>query len=229
MSDYGDAIFRDGPHGDAHAAVRDALPALLHGRVSAAERAALEGHLAACHACDREFRMLATIRDLYAAPAYADPTPTVGVDRIAAAVRARTVGAGAGSAIAPSRAVSAPVVRATVLPPRRAPAWARRGTVRAFAASALLAIGTGAVFLHRPTAGPTSVTHAAGAPNAVSLAAGPRVAPRDPSGSLLGASFSDLSDAELAAVVAAVDDPASAAPAAEPAPVGPTVLAPDAE
>lgn len=219
MSDHGAATPREEPHDAAHDAVRDALPALLHGRVSASQRAALEGHLAACHRCEAEFRTLAAVRDLYTAP-----VRHVSVDRIAAMVRARTVVAGANPSDGVPPVAPAPtLVRAGAVPTRRAPAWARRGAVRAFAASALLAIGSGGLLLHRTASAPAPGAAARTRADAPVLA--PRAAtPRDPSGSLLGASFSDLSDTELAAVVAAVDDPASATPAAEPTPVAPTVL-----
>ena len=231
MSDFGAVTPREEPFDAAHDAVRDALPALLHGRVTASARAELDTHLASCRACEADVRTLAAIRDLYATP-----TAGVSIDRIAAAVRARTVvasassldvGDGAPGLARPGHAPIAHYRRAAAVP-RRAPAWARRGGVRAFAASALLAIGSGVMLVSRA---PTAPTHrATAAVVASATAAVPHAAPTpDANGSLLGASFSDLSDSELAAVVAAVDDPASPTPAAEPAPVTPTVLAPDGE
>lgn len=229
MSDHG-AITQ--PHDASHDAVRDALPALLHGRVSASARADLERHLAGCPACDAEFRLLAAVRDLHAAP----PLAAVSVDRIAVAVRARTVATPVGTADRETVAgnVVAPRRNAGGSPlPSRAPAWARRGAVRAFAATALLTLGSGAILLHHSTVHSRPVIAGAATPTGAPAAGTPStVAARvstasSQEGSLLGANFSDLSDAELAAVVAAVDDPASATPAAEPASVAPTGLGPD--
>ncbi|GJG88621.1 hypothetical protein tb265_38020 [Gemmatimonadetes bacterium T265] len=217
MSDH-DAFTPDSePHAAAHAAVRDALPALLHGRAPASQRAELEAHLATCDACRGEYGTLAAVRDAY-------PVPSIAVDAIAAAVRARTLPAG----IPSERRTAAPgadrrPARVVAIPARHTPAWARRGALRAFAATALVAIGSGAMWLHTTRPAPVRPAPRAGAPMAT------RPAPADSNGSLLGVNFSDLNDSELAAVVAAVDDPASTTPAAEPAPVAPVVLAPDAE
>ncbi len=219
MSDFGAVPPREEPHDGAHDAVRDALPALLHGRVTATERADVERHLAHCAACDAELQLLASARALYTAPA-----PTLDVDRIAATVRARTVAA---PPAAPPH--DAFVVRTGAVSAHRRstlPTWTRTGALRAVAATALLAIGSGALLYRQPAVAPTRpAVVVAEAPSTSS----PRPADRDPSGTLLGASFADLSDSELAAVVAAVADPASSTPAAEPAPVAPSVLSPDGE
>ncbi len=217
MSDFGAATPHEEPHDAAHEAVRDALPALLHGRVTASARAELDAHLATCAACRADFATLGAIRDLYTMQSPAAASPAVSVDRIADAVRART-------AVRPAEPVPS---RPTRVPPRRAPAWARRGTVRAVAASALLAIGSGAMLISRTPRTPAVQGPAA---SAVALRSDtPAVRATGASGSLLGANFSDLDDGELAAVVAAVDDPASPTPAAEPTPVTPNVLVPDGE
>lgn len=205
----------DDPSRDAHAAVRDALPALLHGRVTAAERDALQAHLEACAPCAGEYRLLALLQE-----AHAGAPPSVSVDRIAAAVRARTVRA------------AAPAPRPLTQPPtgRRGPAWASRRTLRAFAATALVALGSGVLVLHgsRPTQ-PTVASTRTRSPLAAATPRAAAVVDADPNASLLGASFADLSESELAAVVAAVDDPASASPASEPGPVVPDVLTPEGE
>ncbi|HEY0778417.1 MAG TPA: zf-HC2 domain-containing protein, partial [Gemmatirosa sp.] len=121
MSDFGAATPHEEPSDAAHAAVRDALPALLHGRVTTSARAELDAHLARCAECEAEYRTLAAIRELYATPA-----PAISVDRIAAAVRARTAAPATivSPAIAPPAIAPPAVVRATPVPPRRAPAWA---------------------------------------------------------------------------------------------------------
>lgn len=215
MSDHGSTTPREELFGGAHDAVRAALPALLHGRVTAGERAELDAHLATCASCAAEYRVLTRLRDVYVAEA-----PPLALDRIAAAVRARTrPGVATSTAAPPAGAVRVP-------PQRRAPAWARRGAGRAVAATVLLALGSSALFLprgdrrapHTAPAGGTAPVHAA-AGEAPPIQ--PPTSAADPSGSLLGASFSDLSDSELAAVVAAVADPAAATPSAEPGSVTP--------
>ncbi len=238
MSDYGHTTPREEPFDGAHDAVRDALPALLHGRVTAAERAELDAHLAGCAGCAAELRTLARLRDLQLADA-----PPIALDRIAAAVRARTVpvtptapGRTFAPLVAPIGAPSASRAATAPARARRAPAWARRGSLHALAATLLVAFGSGAVLLqssdHVPARRAVQVaaqTATRGAVQTTARSIDAPVAVADPGGSLLGASFSDLDDRELAAVVAAVDDPAPAAPSADPTPVTPTVLAPDGE
>ena len=116
MSDH-DTTPGEKPDDAAHELVRDALPALLHGRASASERARVERHLAECPACDAEYQLLASVRELY-------PTPPISVDRIAAAVRARTV---------PAPAVVSR--QSTVRPGTRASASAMPSALRAIPAS----------------------------------------------------------------------------------------------
>jgi hypothetical protein len=111
------------------------------------------------------------------------------------------------------RAVTAPKV------PRRAPAW----RLRAAAAVALLAAGTGAVVLGRGTDVPRDAAPAP-APSAI-VAAGPSggvaapVAPAAP----LGEALADLSDEEVRLILAAVD--ADAGLEIEPDGAGPVVAA----
>jgi hypothetical protein len=52
--------------------VRDRLPDLLHGRLSAAERLVVEGHLAACEECAAELALLAELRREMNAPELLD-------------------------------------------------------------------------------------------------------------------------------------------------------------
>lgn len=235
MSDFDGVPQREEPQDGAHDAVRDALPALLHGRVTASERAALEVHLAACDTCDAELQLLTSARALYV-----DAAPSAAVDRIAAAVRARTASvatSGTGAellvvrrAAFASRTVATP--RAPTHPARMRhastrPVWTRTAALRACAASALLAIGSGALLYHSPVVAPARRADAVASVPATTIPS--RMAEREASGSVLGTSFADLSDSELAAVVAAVDDPSSSAPAAEPTPVTPGMLTPDGE
>lgn len=105
----------------ANDAVRDELPALLHGRLTAARRAAVEAHLATCAACAGELAVLREVHDaLAAAPA---------VD-VAAIVRAL-----------PRPAAGAAVVS---LPARRR--W-RATTVLPLAAAAVAALAVALPFL----------------------------------------------------------------------------------
>jgi anti-sigma factor RsiW len=52
--------------------VRDRLPDLLHGRLSASERLVVEGHLAACEECAAELALLAELRREMDAPELVD-------------------------------------------------------------------------------------------------------------------------------------------------------------
>ena len=66
----------DCPNGD----IRDRLPDLLHGRLGAAERAAVEAHLRACQDCRDELELLRSMRGALGR------VPAVNVDAIAAQI-----------------------------------------------------------------------------------------------------------------------------------------------
>lgn len=214
--------------GCADDGVRDALPALLHGRLAGAERARVEAHVAGCAACAAELAVLRDVRGALAAGA-----PRLELDAIAATVRAATVPASTPALVPGARvAPAAPLAPAWAVGPapvagsrwRGARAW------RALAATVLVAAGTAGVWL-----GQGSSANRATAPNAgVAVAPAARVgtprghvgdssavlasapAPttvRPPAastvlasaGAALGAHFDDLSDDELQTVLDAVD------------------------
>ena len=232
------------PDLSGHAFVRDALPALLHGRLAPGERARVQAHLTGCAPCRTELALLTLVRD-----AHREAAPALSLERIAAGVRARTLRSVDGTQRpAPNRELrtrrAAPRMRMvrSARPPSRArasslrwsPAWSG-GAARAVAAAALLAVGAGAWWAEHGGSTPAALPRT-GAPSSagVQLATtggsgveGPApttvAAAGDGDSSLLGASFSDLSDRDLAAVVAAVDA-AVASPDDEPAPVDPTPL-----
>lgn len=58
-----------------NAAMRDALPDLMHGTLPPDKRAVVRAHLDGCDACRAELALLARVRD-------AVPTPTMATDRI---------------------------------------------------------------------------------------------------------------------------------------------------
>jgi predicted anti-sigma-YlaC factor YlaD len=64
--------------------IRELLPEYLNGMPSAARRAAVESHLAACEDCRDEMAMLQLVREAYA------PTPTVNVAAIVSALPKRS-------------------------------------------------------------------------------------------------------------------------------------------
>lgn len=64
-----------------NADVRDALPALLHGRLDASDSAAILAHLETCAVCRAEFELLKSVR------AAAPLAPAIDATRIAAAIK----------------------------------------------------------------------------------------------------------------------------------------------
>ena len=215
----------------ANVEVRDLLPELLHERLVEAERVRVAAHVATCVDCAAELSLLRAT----AAVANTD-TPRVDPGMIAAQVLTRLHEARTARAATP---VEAPP---RVLPLRpRAPLW-RRASMRAAAAAVVLLGGTGVVLRARHdggapalavtpiapsrpaavagTPGPSRGEVVTAAPETVAQAA-TRAASRAPE-SVLGASFGDLSDEELAAVVEAVEA-TDRGPAADPVPA-PTVV-----
>ena len=68
----------------ANVEVRDALPALEHGRLPEGERRRVERHVEACAACAAELALLRDVRGLVGAGA-----PALDLDRLALARRGR--------------------------------------------------------------------------------------------------------------------------------------------
>jgi anti-sigma factor RsiW len=210
----------------ADEAMRDALPALDHGRLPGSERRAVEAHLAVCASCVEELALLRDVRTSLTAAA-----PSLDLDRLARAVAASTrVATAEGAEVIPL----APRLAARQAPARRL--WMRAGGLRAAAAAMLIGGGVGAVTLARrgdqPVAtgsAPASVvaagaaTRGAGAAEpsvgSVATANTPAAAGAAPARAahVLGQPFDDLSDAELDAVLLAIDDADAELPALEPA------------
>lgn len=67
--------------------LRDLLPELMHGTLDAESRRAVEAHVASCAECAEELALLRSLRSAL------EPAPRVDVQRIAAAVNARTTNA----------------------------------------------------------------------------------------------------------------------------------------
>jgi anti-sigma factor RsiW len=206
------------------AAVRDALPDLLHGRLDGGARLPTERHVAECAGCAAELALLRDARAAVHAGA-----PAVDVAAVAAAVRAATVPAG--GARQPARP-ALEVSRSVPSPPRvAAPGrWRAGRPLLALAATVLVAVGAGAAWLGagggsgagRDAAGDTAGAVAgvvARAPLAADGGAGPAVLATAEPG--LGARFDDLTDEELQAVIAAVEGSDRTLPDEELAPAAP--------
>jgi anti-sigma factor RsiW len=205
----------------AEVELRDALPALDHGRLSDRDRRRLERHLEECAACEAELALLRDVRLLTTSGA-----PVLDLDRIAAGVRGATVRPGPG--VLDERVAA--LARRRERPRGTArPAWVTRLTsgagLRAAAALLIAAVG-GAVVATR---GQESVPPIA--PQGAVVAA-PTVSPAAPAGSAggiagdtaghaLGDRFPDLSEDELSAVLVALEDDDAALPALEPAMLAP--------
>jgi hypothetical protein len=200
----------------ADEAMRDALPSLDHGRLPAAERQAVEAHVAVCAYCAVELTLLRDLRASLAATA-----PRVDLERIALAVAAST---------RPAVAEHADVVPIAPRLAARARGWMRPGGLRAAAAALLTVAGVGAVTMARrggqPAAPPSVVASAPGTdtvspttPAAGTQATATSRADAAPARAAhaLGEQFDDLSDAELHAVLLAIDDEDAELPALEPA------------
>jgi hypothetical protein len=212
--------------------VLERLPELLHERLSAVERERVLAHVRGCAACAAELAWLRTMRDGIVAAA-----PRVDVAAIARGVHAK-LGAAPTLRLVTTDEAPPPVVRGTR--PVTRPRWASAG-LRAAAALAVVAAGAASVLVSRrgPDAPPRV---AVGAPATSSAPTGSASAPQGepsapstpdvPAASLqvasaeteapLGVSLADLSDDELAAVIAAVDAEGGALPA-DPAPATPVV------
>lgn len=165
--------------------LRDLLPDLLHGTLDAGMQRTVEAHVASCTECAEELALLRSLR------AAMERSPAVDVQRIAAAVNARTTHA-------PRR------------PERRTP-WRI-----AIAAAALLAVGGIGYAVSTRHASPPNVA-VAPAPTSTprDSAAQQAVAATYADADVIG-SLADLSDADVRVLAASLDT-LSALPGVEPA------------
>jgi hypothetical protein len=220
----------------------DRLPDLLHERLTVAERERVLAHVRGCAECAAEHAWLRTMRDGIVAAA-----PRVDVAAIARGVHAK-LGATPTLRLVTTDENAAPIARRS--PPVTRPvarSWWKSTQLRAAAAVAIVAAGAGAVAIARHDGraavgvpdvaeyvvpiDTTKDTVVGTGPDAhvvpKARAAGPsagapvQVASAEP-GAPLGVALSDLSDEELAAVLAAIDDEGGTLPA-DPAPAAPVV------
>jgi len=214
------------------------LPDLLHERLAADERERVLSHVSACDDCQAELAWLRATREGLVAAA-----PRIDTAAIARAVHAQLASTPTLRLVTGEGAQ--PIARRARGESR--PRWATT-RLRAAAALVVVAAGAGAVVLSRGTAdrpapsvgqvarapitapttpaAPSADTVTTPAPRASTPAPSPApltVASAEPAAPL-GASFADLSDAELAAVIAAIDDEGGTLPA-DPAPT-PNVVTP---
>jgi len=182
--------------------MRDQLPEYVHGTLSADAAARVDRHLEGCASCRHEVVVLKSVRAVAALR-----TPAVDVSAIVAAL-------------------PAPPARVLVLEPR-----SRRFTVRhwqyAAAAVLVLAVGTTTMWRAAPVADPMRVADSATVVAPLPLAADTPVAVALPAavrdGMSLGGGLSDLSVADLQALLIQMDsvkilpsrDPASMTPVIE--------------
>lgn len=226
--------------------VRDLLPDLLHERLAGDERMRVVSHVDTCADCSDELTLLRTAIVTVTAEA-----PPVDTRAIAAGVLARL---GAERTERSERVMETPMLSLVaddgawrVVRQARRSLWSMPA-MRAAAAAVVMVLGTAVVVRQRGatdgTPNATSAAHApvvsapairstpsATAPVAIAPHSAPestsRATVKHPSSpSALGASFADLTDAELEAVLAAVDGP-DALPAAEPAPAPAVVTSGD--
>lgn len=188
--------------------VRELLPELLHGMLSARERATVERHLASCVACTSELELLGRVRTLMA------QAPAVDVGRVSAALSAAR------------RPASPPLVAITAASPRERLARSRVRPWQAIAAAMLLVVGLTAAGLTalRQTADSPVSSQTVVAPAGKATTETPPVAvvavetTGDASALSLGGVLSALTDAELEEMITELDDLA-ALPATEPRPI----------
>ena len=211
----------------AEVELRDALPALEHGRLSDGDRRRLERHLEVCAACEAELALLRDVRMLATGGA-----PALDLDRIAAAVSGATVRPRAGQANeqVDERVVSLAARRERTRTPAR-PSWATRLTggagLRAAAALLLAAVGGAVVAVSGDDARPWTGSAAVASGPAITRTPGGTVSPSNElasaaaglgaAGHALGDQFQDLSEDELSAVLVALEGDDAALPALEPA------------
>jgi hypothetical protein len=214
----------------ANVEVRDLLPDLLHDRLGAAEREHVRAHVSGCDDCSAELSLLRASIAVAATDA-----PRVDAALLARQVLGRLHAAADVRPLAPEIARDA---RRITLAPRRA-RWGG-GALRAAAAVVVLVSGAAALVLGRsgqrspvvvsppvavapvPEAVDSPTTELAAAPAAVAESVPeqpvtPARSTAQVAQSALGASFGDLTDDELAAVLEAVDAK-DRGPAADPAP-----------
>jgi anti-sigma factor RsiW len=200
----------DCPNGE----IRDQLPAYVHGRLDAATRAAVEAHIAGCAECATELALLHSARRVMNAG-----TPVVDVRRIVAALPAP------------------PAVRVAGIRPARKPVWS---TLRIAAALATVAIGGVSIaVVQRLTAPETAAIPVVALVPATTPVQAPVVAtpvpapvpvavPTQAEGGevsegaplTVGGGISDMSDADVKALLGAIDN-LDGVPDAEPQPTVP--------
>ncbi|HEY2897038.1 MAG TPA: zf-HC2 domain-containing protein [Gemmatimonadaceae bacterium] len=191
-------------------ALRDLLPELVNGRLDAEMRQRVEAHVAACGECADELALLRSLR-----PALMRE-PVIDAQRIAAAVRAQTAG---GGSRAPARAGNAARWKVAIA----AAALLAAGAL-GYAAKVHRGSGTPDVAIAQPASAPIAVPPASAPLHATEhqvAVAPPRIATRAASAPTALASagvpenVSDLSDEQVRALTASLDD-LSAIPDAEP-------------
>lgn len=206
---------------------RDALPDLLHGRLTGEARARADAHVAMCVACAAEFALLRAARRAIVAGA-----PPVDAAAIAGAVRKATVQGAHGSGL------TARPVTVRIAPHVARTTWRGSRQLRALAATVLVVIGAGALVYGRASRdlGTPATSDAPGVAMTSAGTAGPTGA-RESSidtaregaavlavaGPALGARFDDLTDEELRAVLAAIDGTDASLVSFEPEPATPAV------
>jgi anti-sigma factor RsiW len=204
----------DCPNGE----MRDQLPAYVHGRLDAATRAAVEAHIAGCAECATELALLHSARRVINAG-----TPTVDVRRIVAAL--------------PAPPAARRVARVPGIRPARKPVWS---TLRIAAALATVAIGgvsiavvqrltapeptlvpavaTAPVTTPAPVVAPVQPAPVVATPAPVDVPAAGEVSEGAPL--TVGGGMSDMSDADVKALLGAMDN-LDGVPDAEPQPTVP--------
>jgi hypothetical protein len=201
--------------------VRERLPELLHERLVGAERERVLAHLDECADCAAELALLRSARAVVVANG-----PRIDAASIARAVQLQLAATRTENGVIP-------IARPTE---RRRPLWSST-PLRAAAAVVLMAMGAGGVLVARRdgtsvSASRDTVALAAPTPSAAVPATAVATAPvptpprvDGAPGSALGATFADLTDDELAAVLEAIDGTDGSLPA-DPAPT-PSVVNPD--
>ena len=190
-----------------NAEIRDLLPLMAHGRLTPAERDAVTMHVASCADCRAELALLqAAQRAIDGAAPRVDATAIARAVESAVQVRRAPVRRWAS---APLRAAAAVVIMAL----GATGVWvARRDAIAVapIARDSVASIGPTVVALDTERAVQTAMAETV--PNAAKPIARATVS------TALGASFGDLSDEEMAAVIDAVDRATDVGPSADPTP-----------
>ena len=195
-----------------NAEVRDALPDLMHGRLSELNTATMRAHIETCADCREELRLLEEIR------ASAPIAPRIDVSRIVAALPAPMPSAAdqmVASAHAPARRSSSMVWKMTaaaalLLTGSLTFATARKqATVNPVASTSVVA----------PQVSTPAVSQIAVAPvTPVAVVPGSQISANKPAGLSLTGGVQDLSDDQLESLVNGLDN-VEALPSSEPEPL----------